>query len=148
MSKPESITFFTDRCLGAGTVPEKLRHAGIQVEIHDQHFGQGTQDVDWLPEIGQRGWVVLTKDERISRNKLERIAVARAQIKMFILTSQGLKGEEMAEIFIKATEQMQRFVRKHPAPFIAKISRDGKITSWKDSQMLLAEMQQSDINNI
>lgn len=66
MTTPKSITFFIDRCLGTGTVPEKLRNAGILVEIHDEHFGQGTQDVDWLPEIGEKGWVVLTKDDRIS----------------------------------------------------------------------------------
>jgi hypothetical protein len=34
MTTPESITFFIDRCLGTGTVPEKLRNAGILVEIH------------------------------------------------------------------------------------------------------------------
>jgi hypothetical protein len=142
MTTPKSITFFIDRCLGTGTVPEKLRNAGILVEIHDEHFGQGTQDVDWLPEIGKKGWVVLTKDDRISRNKLERIAVARAQIKMFILISQGLKGEEMAEIFIKAIDKMEKFVLKHPAPFIAKVSREGKINPWKNSQMLLQEIEQ------
>ncbi len=39
MTTPKSITFFIDRCLGTGTVPEKLRNAGILVEIHDEHFG-------------------------------------------------------------------------------------------------------------
>ncbi len=35
---------------------------------------------------------------------------------------------------------MQEFVRKNPAPFIAKVYRNNQITLWKDSQMLLAEL--------
>ncbi|WP_189525198.1 hypothetical protein [Nostoc sp. 'Peltigera membranacea cyanobiont' 232] len=42
--------------------------------------------------MGKRGWVVLTKDGRISNNLIERIAVARAQVKMFIFASQSVSG--------------------------------------------------------
>jgi GTP-binding protein EngB required for normal cell division len=44
-------------------------------------------NVDWLPQVGGKGWIVLTKDDKISKNQLERIAVACAQIKMFVLAS-------------------------------------------------------------
>ncbi|MFN6572378.1 hypothetical protein [Dendronalium sp. ChiSLP03b] len=141
MTQPQSITFFIDRCLGNRCIVETLKGAGLTIEIHDEHFGKGAQDVDWLPEVGKRGWVVLTKDGKISNNCLERIAVARAQIKMFTFASQSLLGEEMAAIFLKAIVQMQRFVRKHPAPFIAKIYRDGKVSMWKDDQMLMEELK-------
>ncbi|MGM3305930.1 hypothetical protein ACSQ6I_08110 [Anabaena sp. WFMT] len=141
MTEPQSITFFIDRCLGKKSIPEILRTAGITVEIHDDHFEKGALDVDWLPQVGEKGWIVLTKDDRISKNQLERIAVARAQIKMFVLASQNLQGKDMAAIFLKAIVPMQEFVRKHPAPFIAKIYRDGKINLWKDSKELLAELK-------
>jgi len=141
MTQPQSITFFIDRCLGSKSIVETLRKAGISVEIHDEHFDKGAQDVDWLPEVGKKGWVVLTKDDRISKNHLERIAAARSQVKMFVLASQNLQGKDMAAIFLKAIVPMQEFVRKHPAPFIAKIYRDGNITLWKDSQMLLEELE-------
>lgn len=141
MTQPQSITFFIDRCLGSKSIVETLRKAGITVEIHDEHFDKGAQDVDWLPEVGKKGWVVLTKDDRISKNHLERIAAARSQVKMFVLASQNLQGKDMAAIFLKAIVPMQEFVRKHPAPFIAKIYRDGNITLWKDSQMLLEELE-------
>jgi hypothetical protein len=39
---------------------------------------------------------------------------------------------------------MQEFVRKHLAPFIAKIYRDGKINLWKDSQDLLTQLKHFD----
>lgn len=97
------------------------------MEIHDDHFDKGALDVDWLPQVGEKGWIVLTKDDRISKNQLERIAVARAQIKMFVLSSQNLPEKDMPAIFLTAILPTQEFVRKHPAPFIAKIYRDGKI---------------------
>ncbi len=141
MIQPQSITFFVDRCLGSKCIVETLQGAGINIEIHDKHFDKGAQDVDWLPEVGKRGWVVLTKDANIGKHTIERIAVTRAQIKMFALASQSLSGGDMAAIFLKAIVSMQEFVREHPAPFIAKIYRDGKVSMWKDNQMLLEELK-------
>jgi hypothetical protein len=60
---------------------------------------------------------------------------------MFALASQNLSGTEMAAIFLKAIVPMQEFVREHPAPFIAKIYRQGNINMWKDSQMLIDELE-------
>jgi hypothetical protein len=53
--------------LGGKRIAEVLRNAGISVEIHDGHFDKGAQDVDWLPDVGRRGWIVLTKDARIGK---------------------------------------------------------------------------------
>lgn len=74
--KPASgLVFFIDRSLGRKYVAEALRTAGATVEVHDDHFPQTTPDVDWLAEVGRRGWVVLSKDERIRRNRIEREAL-------------------------------------------------------------------------
>lgn len=140
-SEPE-IIFFIDRCLGKRLIPEAFQSSGIAVEIHDDHFSEDAIDVDWLPEIGKRGWVVLTKDAKISKNHLERMAVTNAGISMFILASQNLSGKKMADIFLGAVTKMQEFVRKHPAPFIAKVYRDGRVEMWKDAQTLLDELRE------
>jgi len=142
MSQPQPTIFFIDRCLGGKCVAEVLRKSGITVETHDDHFDKGAQDVEWIPKVGQRGWIVLTKDKNISKNHLERLAVASAGIKMFILASQDLSGSDMAAIFLKSIIAMQEFVRKHPAPFIAKIYRDGSIRLWQGNQALLEELNQ------
>lgn len=141
MSQFQSIVFFVDRCLGSKRIVEALRNSGMTIEIHDDHFHKDAQDVDWLPEIGKRGWVVLTKDAKIGKRTSEKIAVASAKVKMFVLASQNLSGEQMIEAFIQAIVPLQEFVRKYPAPFIGKIYRDGHIEMWKDSQMLLEELQ-------
>jgi hypothetical protein len=50
----EPLTFFIDRPLGRG-VGEDLRAAGLRVELHDDHFAQDTQDVDWVREVTAHG---------------------------------------------------------------------------------------------
>ena len=139
-SEPE-IIFFIDRCLGKKHIATALNSSGVAVEIHDDNFGQNAIDVDWLPEVGKRGWIVLTKDAKIGKNHLERMAVTNAGISMFTLVSQNLSGKQMADIFLGAVTKMQGFVRKHPAPFIAKVYRDGRVEMWFDAQTLLDELK-------
>jgi predicted nuclease of predicted toxin-antitoxin system len=140
MSSPETITFFIDRCLGSKRIATALRQGGITVEVHEDHFPPDAADIDWLPQVGELGWVVLTKDANIARRTLEKMAVARAGMRLFTLTSQNLAGADMIEILLKAIVPMQTFVRKHPAPFIAKIHRDSRLEMWRDRQMLLDEL--------
>lgn len=140
MTQDQSIiTFFIDRCLG-NSVAEALRNAGIAIEVHRDHFPDDTLDIDWIPEVARRNWVVLTKDSNIGKNHLERNAVARTGIKMFTLNSANLSGQKMSEIFLKAIVKMQNFVRKNQAPFIAKINSKAEIEMYRDSQQLLREL--------
>ena len=140
MTEFESTTFFIDRCLGNKLIVETLRAANVMVEIHDDHFRKNTQDVDWIPEIGKRGWVILTKDARIGKNQIERLAVADARVKMFVLVSQNLSGADMANIFLKSIPEMEKFIRRNISPFIAKVDRDSKVKAWKDNLALRSEL--------
>jgi hypothetical protein len=140
MTEFESITFFIDRCLGNKLIVETLRGAGLTVEIHDDHFSKNAPDVDWIPEIGQRGWVILTKDAKIGKNLIERLAVADASVRMFTLASQSLSGTDMADIFLNAIPEMKKFIYENPEPFIAKVYQGGKVKAWKDDLALVAEL--------
>ncbi|MGH7152226.1 MAG: hypothetical protein ACREIU_16085 [Planctomycetota bacterium] len=42
-----------------------MRREGARVEVHDEHFARDARDEEWLGEVGRRGWVVPTKDQRI-----------------------------------------------------------------------------------
>ncbi|MCC5637349.1 hypothetical protein LC593_16065 [Nostoc sp. CHAB 5844] len=61
--------FFIDRCLCCGIIISTLKGAGLTIEVHHDHFDDNAQDVVWLPEVGKREWVVLTKDSNIIKSK-------------------------------------------------------------------------------
>jgi len=125
------LVFFIDRSLGRKYVAEALRTAGATVEVHDDHFPQTTPDVDWLAEVGRRGWVVLSKDERIRRNRIEREVLEAAHVRAFFLTQQDITGQEMANLFRDALPGMTNRAISQPAPFIFTIPRSGKFTRVK-----------------
>ncbi|MEO0458818.1 MAG: hypothetical protein AAF152_19870 [Cyanobacteria bacterium P01_A01_bin.114] len=140
MTELQKPVFFIDRCLGSVRLANALRASGITVEIHDDHFPQGAQDEDWLPEVGERGWVVLTKDGNIAKRTSERLAVASANIRMFVLVAQNLPGEDMIAVFRKAFPTMRKFARENLSPFIAKVYKSGEVSEWKNHKDLLTEL--------
>ncbi len=119
---------FIDRSLGRKKVASALRQAGAQVEVHDDHFPPDANDEHWLTAVGERGWLVLTKDLQIRRRATERQALMRAGVGAFVLTARGLDGAQMAETFVKALPAMRRFVSRNQPPFIARITRDGSVS--------------------
>lgn len=100
----------------------------MKVEIHDQHFPQNALDEDWLTEVGRRGWIVLTKDDRIRYRPAELEAYRRNKVRVFIFGSGEMKAQEMADAFVRALPKISRLVRNKPAPFFARISRIGLVT--------------------
>lgn len=123
----EGFVFFIDRSLGKNVVPFALREAGINVEIHSDHFPDDAPDELWLAECGRRNWVVLAKDKQIRYNELERIALLTAGVASFILISGNLAGPEMAAAYVKALPRIARFLSGQKRPFIAKVDRACRI---------------------
>src|SRR5437870_10141062 len=99
-----------------------LRAAGLHVEVHDDHFRQDALDPEWLAAVGERNWIVVTRDERIRYRVAEKQAIRRAKVRAFVLAAQGnLRAEMLAEIFLKALTKVRAIVTKHRPPFMAKI---------------------------
>jgi hypothetical protein len=122
------LVFFIDRSLGRKIVAQALREVGETVEIHDDHFAPDAKDEIWLVEVGKRGWIVLTKDDRIRYRATERTALMSAKVKAFVLISSQLQGPEMAAAFVKALPRIKRLIAKHAPPFIGRVSRNGNVS--------------------
>ena len=58
---PGSVILFIDRDTWSHELDAALRGAGIAFERHRNHFAGDTEDVDWIAEIGRRGWVAVTR---------------------------------------------------------------------------------------
>ena len=125
---PDPLVFFIDRSLCRNIVAQALRQIGETVEIHDDHFAPDAKDEDWLGEVAKRGWIVLTKDDRIRYRITERTAIESAKGRAFVLASTQLQGSEMAAAFVKALPRIKRLVAGRAPPFIARVSRAGNVS--------------------
>lgn len=105
-----------------------LRRAGATVKIHNDHFLQDARDETWLLDVGKRGWVVLTKDDRIRYRATELAAVVAARVALVALSSGNLTGEEMAQAFVAALPRMSRVFATQRPPFITKVTRSGEVS--------------------
>ena len=127
MARPlPELVLFLDECLGSTDVPDALRSRGIRVELLRDHFDLATRDTDWLAEVGRRGWVVLTKDQRIRRRRVEFNALLAANVAAFVLTSGNLTGAATGHAFVQAWPKIQKHVRDFSLPFVAAVDARGK----------------------
>lgn len=125
---PEGTVFFIDRSLGVEPIRSTLREAGLAVEIHDNHFKRDEEDRVWLQKIGERGWVVLTKDQRLRYRPLEITALRSSGARVFILVAGNLRGVEIAAVFRDALPRIFKVLNKHPGPFVARVTKTGHIS--------------------
>ena len=112
---------------------EALRTKGESVEVHDAHFPKDAPDVAWLCAVGRKGWVVLSKDDRIRLNEVERNALTEAGVAAFLLGRCDLTGPQMASAIIAALPTMKRALRRFPVPFIARISAGGAVSVFESA---------------
>jgi hypothetical protein len=77
--------------------------------------------------VGTKAWVILSKDDRIRRNPLEREALLAAGVAAFFLGRSDLRGEQMASALIAALPAMKKSLRRFAVPFIAGVSLAGDV---------------------
>ncbi|MEI6301661.1 MAG: hypothetical protein WCR74_09470 [Betaproteobacteria bacterium] len=123
-----SLTFYLDYQIGRYVVADALRAAGACVEVHIDHFAQNAPDVEWLPEVGRRGWVLITKDEHIHRNLLEREAYETAGVRGFVVTGKDMAGSDLAALLVAHLPGMARRASGRPGPLLFTLSRGGSFT--------------------
>jgi predicted nuclease of predicted toxin-antitoxin system len=117
-------TFFLDRALQSYALQDALKEMGARVEMHRDYFAEDAADVEWLPEVAERGWIILSKDQF---NWLERQAILNANGRAFLLIQGSLPGEEQVSIICGAMRRILRILKSTPAPFLARIHRTRRV---------------------
>ena len=102
-----------------------MRCARLEVQVHIDHFAQSAPDVDWIPEVGRRNWVLITKDQNIRRNPLERAAYLSARLRGFVVTGVDMGGADLAQLLVRALPGMVRRAAGRPGPLLFTISGGG-----------------------
>jgi len=96
--------FLIDRSLSQVSLPAALIGAGLIVrtlaDVYGEQTAQETDDATWLALAGERGWVVLCKDDRIRRRPAELQALTDGKVRLFCLTNAQLTFAEQAAWFL------------------------------------------------
>lgn len=124
-----SVVFLVDEDLASRSVVASLRAAGMPVRTVPEEFGKGCLDVDWLPEAGERGWVVLTKDKAMRRTPLEIAAVREARVAYFALARGNLTAAQMVAAILAARADIEAIVqsRRGRRAIVGKIGVTGAV---------------------
>lgn len=124
--QPEA-TLFVDRNAGR-KVAIALRTAGYKVEHHDDWFVADAADEVWLRDVGRKGWIVLTLDDRIRYRPLEKLAVQQNLVKMLVPAASGnLQSQEVIALLIRWLPKALRQLAQTEPPIILRIRRDGSL---------------------
>jgi hypothetical protein len=121
-SRPQpEFEFLVDRSLGTRIVPDGLRQAGYVVHtlasVYGEKQAQRVTDTVWIERAGREGWIVLTADDAIRRNELERAAVQSNSVQLFCITSAKLTGTEQRDRLLRHIHRILQRSQK-PGPFI------------------------------
>ena len=117
---------FVDRSLGRKT-PRALKAREYDVIAHDDVFAQNTDDEHWLPEVGRRGWIVLTKDDHIRFRPAERDALITFKVGCFTMMRRNDTWEQPRDSLLLAWPRIEEIGTSETRPFIYAIYQDGSI---------------------
>jgi hypothetical protein len=109
---PRDVEFFIDRSLGrkhlAGALQELGFVAHTMASVYGETVAQELEDEQWLRDAGERGWIVLMKDDAIRRRPSERDALAEAGVRAFCLTNANLRAVEQTARFVDCLDRILR----------------------------------------
>lgn len=83
------------------------------------------KDVDWIPEVAERGWLIITRDRHIQQHTRERHAVRDHGAKMVNFDSADAKTIwSQLEVMLTRWREIEQMLTE-PGPFIYGLSRTG-----------------------
>jgi hypothetical protein len=80
-------------------------------------------DVDWIPQVAARGWLIVTRDNAIIENRNEIAAVRENKAKMVALNRKDAASKwGQLEVFMTRWRDIEELTNQ-PGPFIWRASR-------------------------
>lgn len=125
---------FIDRCAWSNRLGEALTTADIKFTPHHDHFEQACPDVDWLPIVGNKGWVVITRDKNIRRKPNELQAFKENNVLAIVLSSGSssqASAADTAELLIRLLPKLMRKIIVSKPPLMLTVTLMGNISSVK-----------------
>lgn len=119
MMSPFSPQYFADEnALGLAKILQRAGRSDILAPGHPDlpEVPLGTLDLDWMPVVGARGLIVVTRDRRIRTRPAELEAYRTHGIRsVWIGAKKDLRADEQAALFLRHEERLVREIIKRGA---------------------------------
>jgi hypothetical protein len=122
---------FFDRSIPRG-VAEAVKQVREDACWLEDVFEEGwIKDREWIPEVGARGWLVISKDKKIRTRPEERRAIKENDVGCFILNyRQPLNRWEILKLVTSTLDEMEEKFANTPRPFMYLIDRNGRFRPY------------------
>lgn len=130
------LTFYFDINLGR-RIPEALislkcpysikYHIGLLDANGQPVFPDKTPDDVWLEYVGQRDWIVISRDGKFHRTAVEREAVRQHKVGCFYAWGNNAGTWNQFQSLIRAIDRIAEAAQITPRPFIYRVTREGTL---------------------
>jgi hypothetical protein len=133
--KPAEVRYYVDAdVLGLGHVLARLRFdvtypgdPGAVIQKRERPpcpiTSPGAKDTEWIPEVAQRGWLIITRDRHIQEHRAEIAAVREHRARMIALTGDDARSVfDQLEVVMCRWRDIERRLEESP-PFIYAATR-------------------------
>jgi hypothetical protein len=142
MSKRRSATsrppdpppvIYLDENLSSPRIGEALRqYPDWHVQLHYDNFQPGMSDVDVIAACAERGWILVSCDDRIRIVPENRAAVIRSAVKAFMFCKGNYHGGDYSSALGIARHRMIKLINRTAGPFFARIHVNGDVRLFED----------------
>ena len=88
----------------------------------------GSTDEEIFEELSQRGWFLLTQDQKIRRRRHQREAMMQQGLGVFVLTGRAVKSlDDLTIMVLEHFDEIERLARDTRTPFIFGIPDRGRV---------------------
>ena len=130
MSRVFAPVYFTDEnALGLGKLLSRNGRGDVLYPGHDAlpQVPLGATDLEWMPVVGHRGFIVLTRDKRIRSRPAELAAYVEHGIRsVWIGAKKDLSPQDQLILFLQHEDRLRREIIKLGAgPWALALSSTG-----------------------
>jgi hypothetical protein len=116
---------FIDRSIPKG-VAGALKQVRSDVKWLEDEFPHNVTDIDWLTDVGTRGWLVLTRDKKIRTRPGERQALITGQVGAFCFTQSDSPSRwDYLKLVCLKLDEMEQIFATTIRPFLYGVDRYG-----------------------
>lgn len=109
----------------APSLAQALAILGEEACHLQDEFAADCADKEWLAEIGDRGWFLVTRDRNILKNKAEQAALRRHNVGAFFLSGKGLSRWDLVQQVIRNWPRILELADSTHRPFAILIPPNG-----------------------